>query len=120
MMLAIVPLQRTDGFWNVSLKDSTNFGGKELTGTSLFVYGLTWGVNNGILPAKKYQPILLLAWKAIATDCLHADGFLGYVQGTGKEPKEAQPVTYTKQPDFEDFGLGCFLLAGTEIAKLKK
>jgi hypothetical protein len=120
MMLALVPLQRTDGFWNVSLKDSTNFGGKELTGTSLFVYGLTWGVNNGILPAKKYQPILLHAWKAITTECLHADGFLGYVQGTGKEPKEAQPVTYTKQPDFEDFGLGCFLLAGAEIAKLKK
>jgi unsaturated rhamnogalacturonyl hydrolase len=38
----------------------------------------------------------------------------------GKEPKESQPVSYDREPDFEDFGLGCFLLAGTEIYKLKK
>lgn len=51
-------------------------------------------------------------------DCLHPDGFLGYVQGTGKEPKDSQPVTYDKQPDFDDYGLGCFLLCGCEIVKM--
>ena len=56
----------------------------------------------------------------MATDCVHSDGVLGYVQGTGKEPKDSQPVTYTSKPDFEDYGLGCFLLAGTEVYKLKK
>lgn len=44
---------------------------------------------------------------------------LGYVQGSGKEPKEAQPVTYDREPDFDDFGLGAFLMAGTEIYKMK-
>jgi len=29
-------------------------------------------------------------------------------------------VGYDKTPDFEDYGLGCFLLAGTEMYKLKK
>ena len=120
MMQALVPLQRTDGYWNVSLHDPTNFGGKELTGTSLFIYGMAWGINNHILDKKKYLPIVTKAWNAMAKESVHANGFLGYVQGTGKEPKDRQPVSYTNVPDFEDFGLGCFLLAGSEVYKLKK
>jgi unsaturated rhamnogalacturonyl hydrolase len=118
MTKALLPLQRKDGFWNASLVDETDFGGKELTGTALFAYGMAWGINNGVLDKKKTTPSLSRAWKAILKDCVHPNGFLGYVQGTGKEPKEAQPVTYDKMPDFEDFGLGCFLLAGSEIYKL--
>jgi len=49
---------------------------------------------------------------------VHDDGFLGYVQGTGKEPADGQPVTFDKQPNYEDFGLGCFLLGGSEVARL--
>ena len=45
---------------------------------------------------------------------------LGYVQGTGKEPKDGQPVTYDKIPDFEDYGLGCLLLAGSEVYQIAK
>jgi rhamnogalacturonyl hydrolase YesR len=119
MMEALVPIQREDGYWNVSLHDPANFGGKELSGTALFVYGMAWGVNNGILPREKYLPVLLKGWNAMATESLHENGFLGYVQSTGKEPKDGQPVTVDKMPDFEDFGLGCFLLAGSEVYKLK-
>jgi unsaturated rhamnogalacturonyl hydrolase len=119
MLQALIPLQREDGYWNVSLHDPTNFGGKELTGTSLFIYGMAWGINNGYLDKKTYLPIIAKSWNAMVKECVHPDGFLGYVQGTGKEPKDGQPVTYTSKPDFEDYGLGCFLLAGTEIYKLK-
>ena len=119
MVKAIRPLQRPDGFWNVSLHDSTHFGGKELTGTALFVYGMAWGINHGLLDGKTYRPVIAKAWNAMATECVHPDGFLGYVQGTGKEPKDSQPVTYDSKPDFEDYGLGCFLLAGCELYKLK-
>jgi rhamnogalacturonyl hydrolase YesR len=119
MVDALVACQRTDGFWNVSLHDSTNFGGKELTGTALFVYGMAWGINNGTLSKKKYLPVVTKAWNGLVNDCVHPNGFLGYVQGTGKEPKDGQPVTYDSMPNFEDFGLGCFLLAGSEVYKLK-
>jgi unsaturated rhamnogalacturonyl hydrolase len=119
MMKALVPLQRPDGYWNVSLHDPTHYGGKELTGTALFVYGMAYGLNNGLLEEKTYKPIITRAWNAMATEAVHPNGFLGYVQGTGKEPKDGQPVTYTSKPDFEDYGLGCFLLAGTEIMKMK-
>jgi unsaturated rhamnogalacturonyl hydrolase len=50
---------------------------------------------------------------------MHENGFLGHVQGTGKQPSASQPVTYDSMPNFEDFGLGCFLLAGSEVYKLK-
>lgn len=119
MIEALKPLQREDGFWNVSLMDSTHFGGKELSGTALFTYGMAWGINNKILDKAIYQPIVAKAWNAMVKDCLHPDGMLGYVQGTGKEPKDGQPVTYDHVPDFDDYGLGCFLLAGSEVSKLK-
>ncbi|QDK80319.1 glycoside hydrolase family 88 protein [Spirosoma sp. KCTC 42546] len=119
MMKALSPLQRPDGYWNVSLHDPTNYGGKELTGTALFIYGMAWGVTHGLLDGKTYRPIMAKAWNAMATDSVHPNGFLGYVQGTGKEPKDGQPVTYDSKPDFDDYGLGCFLLAGTELCKLK-
>lgn len=119
MAKALVPIQRKDGFWNASLHDSTHFGGKELSGTALFAYGMAWGINKGILPKKYYQPIVIKAWNAMTKDAVHDNGFLGYVQGTGKEPKDGQPVSYTSVPDFEDYGLGCFLLAGSEVYRMK-
>jgi unsaturated rhamnogalacturonyl hydrolase len=119
MVDALVKCQRKDGFWNVSLHDSTHFGGKEVTGTALFVYGMAWGINNGTLNKKKYMPVVMKAWNGLVNESVHPNGFLGYVQGTGKEPKDSQPVGYDNIPNFEDFGLGCFLLAGTEVYKIK-
>lgn len=119
MVQSLMPLQRADGFWNVSLHDPNNFGGKELSGTALFTYAMAWGVNKGLLDRKTYLPIIAKAWNAMVTEGVHPDGKLGYVQGTGKEPKDGQPVTYDSTPDFEDYGLGCFLLAGCEVYKLK-
>ena len=119
MVKALVPLQREDGFWNVSLHDPDHFGGKETTGTAFFTYAMAWGVNNGLLEAEVYKPVIAKAWNAMVKEAVHPNGFLGYVQGTGKEPKDGQPVTYTSKPDFEDYGLGAFLLAGTEILKMK-
>ena len=119
MVPALVKVQREDGFWNVSLASPTTYPGPETTGTSLFLYGIAWGINNGHLSKEEYKPICDKAWAALAT-VVHKDGFLGYVQGTGKEPKDGQPVTFDSKPDFEDYGLGCFLLGATEYYKLLK
>jgi rhamnogalacturonyl hydrolase YesR len=120
MFEALVPLQREDGYWNVSLKDPSHFGGKELTGTALFTYGMAWAINNGLISKKDYLPVVNKAWHALLTESVHPNGSLGWVQGTGKEPKDSQPVGYDIVPNFEDFGLGCFLLAGSEMYKLEK
>lgn len=118
MSKALKKCQRKDGFWNVSLHDESNYGGKETSGTSLFVYGMAWGIRKGYLNKEEYMPIVIKAWNSLVKDCVHDNGFLGYVQGTGKEPKSSQPVNYDSKPDFEDYGTGCFLLAGSEIYKL--
>ena len=119
MSKALKACQREDGFWNVSLHDPTNFGGIEASGTSLFVYGLAWGIRNGILDHNEYFPMMAKAWSGLIKECVHQNGFLGWVQGTGAAPTDSQPVTYDKVPDFEDFGIGCFLLAGAEVYKLQ-
>ncbi|MDX1935645.1 MAG: glycoside hydrolase family 88 protein, partial [Flavihumibacter sp.] len=119
MLSALPALQREDGYWNVSLHDASHFGGKEVSGTALFIYGMAWGINNKVVDRATYLPIIVKAWNAMCKEAVHKDGKLGYVQGTGKEPKDGQPVGFDKTPDFEDYGLGCFLLAGTEIYKMK-
>lgn len=118
MCNALAGCQREDGFWNVSLASPATYGGKETSGTALFLYGISWGLRKGYLKEKAFRPVADKAWQAMKAQALHRDGFLGYVQGTGKEPKDGQPVTYDKVPDFEDFGLGCFLLGATEYYKL--
>ena len=70
MSEALVKCRRDDGFWNVSLHDPSNCGGKETTGTSLFVYGMAWGINNGILDSKTYLPVLLKAWNVMCKEAV--------------------------------------------------
>lgn len=118
MCEALLKVQREDGLWNVSLHDPTNYGGKELTGSAFFLYGMAWGVNNDLLDPNKFNPAIYKGWNAMVKDCLQPNGFLGYVQGTGEQPSSGQPVTYNSMPDFEDYGLGAFLLAGCEILKM--
>ena len=119
MSAALLKVQRADGLWNVSLHDATNYGGKELSGTALFVFSMAYGVNNGLLDKKTYTPAIWKAWDAMEKDCLTSTGFLGFVQSTGKEPKDGQPLSYEKIPDFEDYGLGCYLLAGSEVYRME-
>jgi rhamnogalacturonyl hydrolase YesR len=118
MFKALGKVQREDGFWNVSLLDPTNFGGKEVSGTAMFTYGMAWCINRGLISRKKYLPVVNKAWNGLVTESLHPNGFLGYVQGTGKQPSDSQPVGYDTVPNFEDFGPGCFLLAGSEMYKI--
>jgi unsaturated rhamnogalacturonyl hydrolase len=118
MAAALLPIQREDGFWNVSLHDPNDYGGPETSGTAMFTYGLSWGLNNGLLTGEQYLAAATNGWNAMVQDALHPNGFLGYVQSTGKQPSDGQPVTYDRVPNFEDYGLGAFLLAGSEVYQL--
>lgn len=118
MAAALIAVQRGDGFWNANLADPDHFGGRETSGTAFFTYGLAWGINNGILDSATYMPHVVKAWNGMAYEALHPDGFLGYVQSTGKQPSDGYPFEYDKPANFEDYGLGAFLLAGSEAHKL--
>ena len=118
MSEALRQCQREDGFWNPSLV-STNYAMPEASGTGLFLYGISWGLIHGYLDADVYRPVADRAWQALAS-VVHPDGFLGWMQGTGKQPSDAQPLSYDRIPDFEDFGTGCFLLGAVEYYLLVK
>jgi rhamnogalacturonyl hydrolase YesR len=118
MAEALRKLQRTDGFWNPSLMDSTEYGGKETSGTAFFTFGMAWGINHGFLDSATFYPVVAKGWNGMINDALHTNGFLGWVQGAGSKPADSQPLGYDKAPDFEDFTLGAFLLAGSEVYKL--
>lgn len=118
LLESVIPLQREDLFWNCSLADSDDFGGKEVTGTSLFIYGIAWCINHNVQGFDPYRTMVMNTWDAMVRECVHEDGMLGWQQGTGKEPKDSQPVLYDKLPDFEDYGIGCFLLCASEVYKL--
>lgn len=118
MLDALVKVQREDGFWNVSLHDPNHFGGPETSGTAMFVYGIAWAINHGLVAEEDYRMPLVKGWNAIHQTSIQDNGFLGFVQSTGKEPKDGQPLSINKIPDFEDFGLGAVLMAGVEVYKL--
>ncbi|MDO4984528.1 MAG: glycoside hydrolase family 88 protein [Prevotella sp.] len=119
MSKGLLSCQHEDGFWHASLVSDADYPTPEMTGTALFLYGIAWGIQQGLLKAKTYRPACDKAWQALAS-CVHNDGFLGWNQGTGKEPSAGQPVTFDSVPDFEDYGTGCFLLGASEYYKLTR
>ena len=129
MASALAQVQREDGFWNPSLhdpihcaaKDLAEEDGPETSGTALFVYGIGWAIRNGLLDEATYGPVVLNGWEGMVNNALHDDGMLGYIQSTAAEPCDpdgARGLGYDWIPNFDDYGVGCFLLAGSEIAKL--
>jgi unsaturated rhamnogalacturonyl hydrolase len=115
MAAALIKIQRSDGFWNVDLGNAKDFPGPESSGTAFFTYGLAWGINNSFLSASTYMPAVTAGWHGLVTKALHSNGFLGYVQGTGSKPSDHQPVTTN---DTGAYGVGGFLLAGVQVARL--
>lgn len=115
MAARLKTIQGTDGFWRVSLYDYNEYPGPETSGTALFTYAIAWGINNGLLDSATYYPVVAKAWNGMVRDAVHSNGKLGYVQGVGSQPSSSQPVTYETT---SDFGVGAFLLAGSEVSKL--
>lgn len=115
MAAALKDVQRTDGFWNVSLYDPLDHPGPETSGTAFFTYGTAWGINHGFLNSSTYLPVVAKGWNALTQTAVHPEGFLGYVQGPASDPSEGQPVTYNTT---SDFAVGAFLLAGSEVYAL--
>jgi rhamnogalacturonyl hydrolase YesR len=111
----VVGLQRNDGFWNVNLGDPSDHPGPESSATALFAYALGWGVRSGLLDPTAYRPAALRAWRALVGTALSPDGRLGYVQGPAVNPAGGQPVTASST---QNFAVGAFLLAVTEIAAI--
>jgi rhamnogalacturonyl hydrolase YesR len=111
MAAKLITLQQPDGFWHSSLLDPEEYTSQEESGTGFYCYGLAWGVNHGLLDRATYLPAVLRAWSAL-NSCVQPDGRLTHVQPIGADPRKFSPDST------EPFGVGCFLLAGSEVYRL--
>ena len=112
MAQSILALQQPDGLWRSSLLDAVNYPLKETSGSGFYCYALAWGVNNGLLERARFEPAARRAWAALVS-CVDADGKLTHVQPIGADPRKFSPQST------DVYGVGAFLLAGSEILKLK-
>jgi rhamnogalacturonyl hydrolase YesR len=107
----IASLQTVDGSWHVSLLDPASYPAKETSGTAFYCYALAYGVNQGLLSYEKYDPVIEKAWVALVSS-VHSDGKLGNVQQIGDKPESVDDNST------EVYGVGGFLLAGSEMIDL--
>ncbi len=111
MAAKILKIQPKDGLWRTSLLHPEAYNHGEVSGSGFYTFALAWGINNGLLDAK-HVPAVRKAWHALAK-CQHEDGRVGWVQNIGASP---EPASYDS---WQNYGTGAFLLAGSEILKLK-
>ncbi len=109
----IAELQQEDGLWRASLLDPASYPGGEASGSGFYTYALAWGINNGLLDKATFLPVVQKAWKGLNT-LIQADGHVGWCQPVGADPKKNFSAD-----SWEVYGTGAFLLAGSEVIKLK-
>jgi unsaturated rhamnogalacturonyl hydrolase len=108
MAAKLKTLQKQDGTWAMSLLSVENSPQPETSGTAFFTYGMTWGINEGLLPEQEYLPNVIRGWNAL-NSAVHPDGKLGWVQQIGDAPDN---VSYD---DSQIYAVGAYLLAGSEL-----
>lgn len=112
MAAAVARLQDPQtGLWHASMLNGADFPLPETSGSALMTFALAWGVNHGVLPRSVYAPVIAKAWRGLVQQ-IYADGRLGCIQQTG-----AAPAHYLPSSSY-NYGVGAFLLAGSEVERL--
>jgi unsaturated rhamnogalacturonyl hydrolase len=111
MAAKVAEVQGADGYWRAGLLDAATYPNPETSGTGFFVYALSWGINRGVLDRATFEPVVRRGWTALVK-AVQADGMLGWVQRIGDKPGATTADTT------EVYGVGAFLLAGSEMHRL--
>jgi unsaturated rhamnogalacturonyl hydrolase len=98
------------GGFGISLMNNEEFPEVELSATSLIAYGMTFGLNNGILAKEQYEPIVKRAWTQVSA-MQTPDGAMRQCQPGGNKPVRFDPQNN------ENYGTGATLLFVTELIK---
>lgn len=111
MAAEVADCQEETGFWHASMLDHEAFPNPETSSSAFFCYALAYGVRSGLLERDQYEPVVHKSWQALVS-AVYPDGKLGWVQPIGEDPRD---VTAEMT---EVYGVGAFLLAGTELLQL--
>ncbi len=113
MAAEMLSLQGKDGLWRPGLLDADAYPLPEISGSAFITYAMAYGVNEGILDRATYWPAVQKAWTGMLTH-IYADGRLGCIQPIG-----AAPGDFTETSSYV-YGVGAYLLAGSEIYRSAK
>jgi rhamnogalacturonyl hydrolase YesR len=113
MAARIASIQGKDGLWRSGLLDPDAYDLPEISGSAFFTYSIAWGVNNGILDHRTYDPVVKRSWAGMLTH-IYANGRLGSIQ-----PIDGQPGKFKPSASYV-YGVGGFLLAASEMDKLAR
>jgi rhamnogalacturonyl hydrolase YesR len=105
-------IQKPDGYWAPSLLGAEN-SPPETSGTGFYVYGLAWGIRQGLLDSVEYRSAVDRGWAAL-TRAVAKDGHLGWVQQVSDRPENVN------EADTQYYGVGAFLLAASAVADLAR
>jgi len=111
MAAAVAAIQSPDGLWRSGLLDPGSYDLPEVSGSAFFTYAIAYGINEHILDRKKYLPVVEHSWAGMLTH-IYADGRLGSIQ-----PIDGQPGKFKPSASYV-YGVGGFLLAGSELTRL--
>ena len=111
MAKRVAGLQGSDGLWKTGLLDQGNYELPEDSGSAFFVFGIAWGINHHLLDEKTYLPVVEKGWKGLVQH-VYADGRLGWIQPIGAAPGAFKPSSSYV------YGVGAFLLAGSELKQI--
>jgi unsaturated rhamnogalacturonyl hydrolase len=112
MSKKLLSLQNADGSWPSSLLENNGSATPESSGTGLLVFGLAWGVNQGLLDKASFMPAIEKGWQSLVSS-VDENGRLGWVQQVAFAPGSATAA------DSQLYGTGAFLLAASEVIKLQ-
>jgi rhamnogalacturonyl hydrolase YesR len=112
MAASVKAIQSKDGLWRPSLLDASEVPHPETSGTAFFCYAMAWGINQDLLDKTEYLPVVKKAWVGL-NKYVTAEGKLQWVQPIGASPDKVTIDNY------QEYGAGAFLLAGSEIYKMK-
>jgi rhamnogalacturonyl hydrolase YesR len=113
MSARIAALQQPDGLWKTGLLDPDSYPMAEVSGSAFFTYAMAWGMNRGLLDPKTFRPVVQKSWAGMISH-IYASGRLGSIQPVGAAPDAFAPSSSYV------FGVGGFLLAGSELDKMVK
>jgi unsaturated rhamnogalacturonyl hydrolase len=112
MATRIAQLQTSDGLWKTGLLDPNAYPMTEVSGSAFYTYAMAWGINEGILDAKIFRPVITRSWAGMISH-VYASGRLGSIQPIG-----AAPDAFNASSSYV-FGVGGFLLAGSELRRME-
>ena len=113
MMEKVLLIQQADGLWRSSLLDPQSYPGGEASGSGFYLYGMAWGINNKMLDKNRFLPAVRKGWTGL-NSLVQENGKVGWTQPIGADPRKIFDAE-----SWEVYGAGAYLLAGSEVIKLK-